>query len=151
MAAQKASAVPWGCWYAFACWLQIAAVVQNLVGTQLVVKRFIAVHRKPSSLPSVRFTIHTHGGSVRSHVQPGGCILLSFIKTNTKSDLICIGRSTKSVSLRLISDNTGVYLLTYMQNRSFTNQHFSTKSQYLRKMASILISTNLLAFYWCNS
>ena len=74
-------------------------------------KRFIAVHRKPSSLPSVRFTIHTHGGSVRSHVQPGGCILLSFIKTNTKSDLICIGRSTKSVSLRLISDNTGVYCL----------------------------------------
>ena len=81
-------------------------------------------------------------GSVRSHGQPGGCILLSFIKTNTKSDLICIGRSTKSASLRLISDNTGVYLLTYMQNRSFTNQHFSTKSQYLRKMASILISTN---------
>ena len=62
-------------------------------------------------------------GSVRSHVQPGGCILLSFIKTDTKSDLICIGRSTKSVSLRLISDNTGVYLQTYMQNRSFTNQH----------------------------
>ena len=33
-------------------------------------------------------------GWVRSHVQPGGCILLSFIKTNTKSDLIYIGRST---------------------------------------------------------
>ena len=38
-------------------------------------------------------------GLVRSHVQPGGCILLSFIKTNTKSDLICISRSTKSVSV----------------------------------------------------
>ena len=72
----------------------------SLSQTRLVVmKRFIAVHRKPSSLPSVRFTIHTHGCSVRSHVQPSACILLSFIKTNTKSDLI---------SLCLISDNTGV-------------------------------------------
>ena len=34
-------------------------------GYQVVVKRFIAVHRKPSSLTSVRFTIHTRGSSVR--------------------------------------------------------------------------------------
>ena len=69
-----------------------------------MVKWFIAMHRKPSLLLSAGLTIHTQGGSVRSHaLQMVVFYFLPYlIDTNTRHDLIRIGGSIESVSILFV-------------------------------------------------